>query len=719
MTSAPVEGRGCTVHQLFNGHRYQLDYYQREYTWGSENVRRLMEDLHRRFRAEWDVLHDRRDASRYKPYFLGPYVYFQDGDITYLVDGQQRVTTLHLLLILIRNLLADQDALGEARQLETLICNVMYGERRYTIDIAERAPLLGALMNGDTYEVKPGDPPSVRNLWERYGDLEEQFPPELAGEALPYFHDWLLHRVCLVGIEAHDQGHGWEIFETMNDRGLQLSPVDLLKSFLLAKSEQAQHRRLNETWRKAMTGLSALGGMGAATDFVKALLVGRYADPGDASDLTRIETSFHEWIRGNLLRMDLVRPADFAAFVTDEFAPFAEAYCTLLHAAQSPDSNTDLHSLFFNNVNGISNQFQLIFAAVRRGDSPGQIRAKARRVADYLDLLYVRRIISGHSAHPSELDIVIRDLIPKLRDAGDLAAVTGLLGAELSADPGDLADVRTFGLGSDNRRQVHYLLARLTAFTETECGRPDRAGEYLDEQRSHQIEHIWANHFDRYRDLVKSPAAFDRSRNRFGALLLLHRSDNASYRDEPYSAKIEYYRGQNLLAASLHPGTHKRNPAFSRFLKKYDLAGFMRPYPNDFDDKAILTRQDLYRRLCEIIWDPARLGFTTPATRQIPAPAHRARTRYGIDIPRLMSAGLLKAGDTLVAVHRGTEHQAIVLDDGRIKLAGGEPFTSLSSAAAYARRTQSANGWEFWKLQTQREQRPLKELRDELVRGER
>jgi hypothetical protein len=649
------------------------------------------------------------------------YVSFPDGDITYLVDGQQRVTTLHLLLIFIRNLLMDQDALAEARQLETLICNVMYGERRYTIDIAERAPLLDALMNRRPYQVKPDDPPSVRNLWERYRDLEEQFPPELSGEALPYFHDWLLHRVGLVGIEAHDQGHGWEIFETMNDRGLQLSPVDLLKSFLLASSEQTQHRRLNETWRKAMTGLSALsvGGMGTATDFVKALLVGRYADPGDANDLMRIETSFHEWIRANLMRMGLIRPADFASFITCEFAPLAEAYCTLFRAAQSPDSNTDLHSLFFNNVNGIGSQSQLIFAAVRRGDSPDQIRAKARRVADYLDLLYVHRIISGHSAHPSELDINIRDLIPKLRDAGDLQAVTGLLGAELSADPGDFADVRTFSLGSDNRRQVHYLLARLTAFTETECGRPNRVGEYLDERRSHQIEHIWANHFDRYRDLVTSPAGFDRLRNRFGALLLLHRSDNASYRDEPYSAKVEYYRSQNFLAASLHPGTHKRNPLFSGFLKRYDLAGIMRSYPTDFDDKAILTRQELYRRLCEIIWDPARLGFTVPATRRISAPAHRVRAHYGIDVPRLMSAGLLKAGDTLVAVHRGTEHQAIVLDDGRIKLAGGEPFTSLSSAAAYARGTQSANGWEFWQLQTRRERRPLKELRDELIRGER
>jgi uncharacterized protein with ParB-like and HNH nuclease domain len=252
---------------------------------GTGNVRRLVEDLHRRFSAQWNELHDRKDISRYKPYFLGPYVYFQDGDITYLVDGQQRITTLHLLLIFIRNLLVEQEALDESRQIETLIYNVMYGERRYTIDIDDRTPLLDALMKAQSYQVRPSDPPSVRNLWERYTDLDEQFPLDLMGEALPYFHDWLLHRVCLVGIEAHDQGHGWEIFETMNDRGLQLSPLDLLKSFLLARADQTQHQRLNNAWRKALTALSALGGTGAASDFVKALLIGRYADPSDAGDL--------------------------------------------------------------------------------------------------------------------------------------------------------------------------------------------------------------------------------------------------------------------------------------------------------------------------------------------------------------------------------------------------------------------------------------------------
>src|SRR5262249_2722434 len=151
-------------------------------------------------------------------------------------------------------------------------------------------------------------------------------------------------------------------------------------------------------------------------------------------------------------------------------------------AAQSPTSRTDLHSLFFNQVNGIGGQFPLIFAAICRGDSADLVRGKARRIADYLDLLFARRIVSGHSAHSSELDPVIRDLIPKLRNVGDLEAVTGRLSAELSADSGDFADVKAFGLGPDNRRQVRYLLARLTDFVETECAKPSRVGDYLDER---------------------------------------------------------------------------------------------------------------------------------------------------------------------------------------------------------------------------------------------
>ena len=106
-------------------------------------------------------------------------------------------------------------------------------------------------------------------------------------------------------------------------------------------------------------------------------------------------------------------------------------------------------------------------------------------------------------------------------------------------------------------------------------------------------------------------------------------------------------------------------------------------------------------------------------TASIPAPGQRCVERPGELSGPVADQELLKAGNILVGIHRGTKHQAIVLNDGRVKLAGGESFTSLSSAATYARRTKSANGWDFWQLQAWRERRPLKELRDELIRGER
>ena len=51
-------------------------------------------------------------------------------------------------------------------------------------------------------------------------------------------------------------------------------------------------------------------------------------------------------------------PADFADFITDEFAPLAEAYCTLFTPLSRQTATRDLQSLFFNQVNGIGNSFR-------------------------------------------------------------------------------------------------------------------------------------------------------------------------------------------------------------------------------------------------------------------------------------------------------------------------------------------------------------------------
>src|ERR1700683_4489659 len=113
MADSPIDGNGFTIQQLFSGRRFSLDYDQREYSWSRDSVKLLFDDLQRRFLACWRDTDDRQATTKYDSYFLGPFVYHEEDGVTYLVDGQQRITTLHLLLIYIHRLLIDQELSAE------------------------------------------------------------------------------------------------------------------------------------------------------------------------------------------------------------------------------------------------------------------------------------------------------------------------------------------------------------------------------------------------------------------------------------------------------------------------------------------------------------------------------------------------------------------------------------------------------------------------------
>ena len=92
-----------------------------------------------------------------------------------------------------------------------------------------------------------------------------------------------------------------------------------------------------------------------------------------------------------------------------------------------------------------------------------------------------------------------------------------------------------------NRYALHRILARLTDYIETRSGQPSRYVDYVSEGKArYEVEHIWADHWDRHRDEFNHPADFGEWRNRIGALLLLPKSSNASYSDLPYEKKLSY-----------------------------------------------------------------------------------------------------------------------------------------------------------------------------------
>ncbi len=179
-----------------------------------------------------------------------------------------------------------------------------------------------------------------------------------------------------------------------------------------------------------------------------------------------------------------------------------------------------------------------------------------------------------------------------------------ILSARLQEEDHFSANER-FGLHKMNRNLIHRLLARMTDFVERESGLASRYTEYVGNGKvGYEVEHIWADHFERHRDEFSHPADFADHRNRIGGLLLLPKSFNASYSDLPYEEKREHYLKQNLLAQSLHPKGYDRNPGFQRFIRESGLP--FKPYDH-FKKADLDERQQLYIQLAERVWSIERL----------------------------------------------------------------------------------------------------------------
>lgn len=94
-----IDGKGRTIWELFNTRRYNIDTYQREYKWQTKQLVELLEDLCGKFLEDYKENHERQEVSRYGHYFLGSIILSQKKGLSFIIDGQQRLTTLTLLLI--------------------------------------------------------------------------------------------------------------------------------------------------------------------------------------------------------------------------------------------------------------------------------------------------------------------------------------------------------------------------------------------------------------------------------------------------------------------------------------------------------------------------------------------------------------------------------------------------------------------------------------------
>ncbi|MCC4300200.1 DUF262 domain-containing protein [Aurantimonas coralicida] len=125
-----ILGKAKTVRELLKGVKYSIDYYQREYKWGEKQASELIDDLTGKFLEEYQPGHARKQVAEYPHYFLGSIIISKKESASYIVDGQQRLTSLSLLLILLRNL---QQGRPEQVNIDELIVSEKFGDKSFNL----------------------------------------------------------------------------------------------------------------------------------------------------------------------------------------------------------------------------------------------------------------------------------------------------------------------------------------------------------------------------------------------------------------------------------------------------------------------------------------------------------------------------------------------------------------------------------------------------------
>lgn len=606
-----IDGATKSVRDLLSGKKYTVDYYQREYKWEDKQVQELLTDLAGAFQEDYQSDHDPRAVRSYGHYFLGSVILSQKEGHTFIVDGQQRITTLTLLLIYLHNL--QQGVPGRRVKIDDLIYSEQYGERSFNIDVPERRPALEALFAA-TIPDEGDHPESVETMVARYRYLADHFPADLKERALPYFVDWLIENVLVVEITAYADEDAYTIFETMNDRGLSLTPLDMLKGYVLNKiTEPREKERASKTWKARVEAVAELGKEEDA-DALRAWLRGRHATsirerrknarPGDF-DL--IGTEFHRWVRDNEARLDLHTSRDFVRFVERDLTFYTRQFETARRAART--LTPGLEPIFYNAQYGLTLQYPFLLGTLEPDDGAVIARRKMRVAAQYVEILLTRRIWNFRSIDYNTMQYRMFLEIGEARGK-DLPTLAAHLRGRLEGLEENFATEEWFELNQRNRYYIHRILARMTAYLEEQSGLPSRYAEYVAEGPGrYEVEHIWANMYEQHADEFAQTQDFATHRNLIGDLLLLPKRFNASYGALPYAEKLGHYAGQNLLARSLLPAAYDHNPGFRQYLERSGLP--FRPHP-EFRKADLWDRQHLYQRLAEEIWSPARLTDGVP-----------------------------------------------------------------------------------------------------------
>ena len=212
MTKKTLEAHEFSLKDVFcDDYEFEIPKYQRPYSWGEEESETLVDDLLQFLDEQPENI---LDAD---PYFLGSIVLIKEDKVakSEVVDGQQRLTTLTLLLSVLRKL-SDTEI---AEDIETRI----FQKGSKTLLTSDKPRL----------KIRPKDQHFFLKYIQEKDKLDE-LGSNCDQELLARLSQFLMLGCFIVVVTTPDADSAYRIFSVMNDRGLDLSATDILKSHIMS-----------------------------------------------------------------------------------------------------------------------------------------------------------------------------------------------------------------------------------------------------------------------------------------------------------------------------------------------------------------------------------------------------------------------------------------------------------------------------------------------------
>ena len=593
LSAFKIESNDLEIAQIFKDF-YAVPDFQREYVWKYEHVEKLLEDVLDEFYNEDGQLIEGPE------YFLGSIVACSDHEgIFQLIDGQQRMTTIYLVLCVARDALievGDEPTRVLLTQLSDAYSDPKTGDdvtrHRLTLQYEDSDNILERLVKSDQPATNlPETTESVRKILAAYRTIREFFSVNLRDEPaeIRKFLVAFTGRIKLIRILTPTITNALKVFETINDRGVGLNAMDLLKNLLFIKTANEDYPKLKGRWKNLIDVLDDCG--------EKPLRFLRYYI------MSHHEIDYRRSIREDEIYNWFVRNTEVCGIDRDPLR-FAEALteCARAHAnflsAKDRQGNDNRYLRNLALLGGALRQQHILLLAGRHL-APGLFDQLCRAIEN----LFFCYIITREPTKTFERNFA--RWAGELRRCEDAVALNAFLKKHFVGDLRGRTERYDFAfreLTQWNIQQyrIRYILAKLTQYIEERAwGSPTYAqlDHYTD--KSVHVEHILPQTpTTEVRDTFDKSDEYDDYVGKLGNLTLLERTINSSVSNGSYSEKMPGYRQSSfLLTKSLVEKPHVgANTQLNRAVA--ELIQF-----ECWDSQSIEQRQGMLTALARKVWD--------------------------------------------------------------------------------------------------------------------